>query len=186
MILVFRRPSFFLSDLQCNQAYVRLSNSLSINQNVREPVVKIFQYRTSESTPFRPLSSKTSKKKLNKYILITPRTILSISLLAIRSLIVALIGLVIATSERISKLNYRCSLVQEFQVIQLYVIQQMNIVHAMTQTICLLDASNNAFMVTVAIVRKNVRIIIIFNVIQVYINVNALIIIIIMEVHACQ
>ncbi|CAF4307771.1 unnamed protein product [Rotaria socialis] len=146
MILVFRRPSFFLSDLQCNQAYVRLSNSLSINQNVREPVVKIFQYRTSESTPFRPLSSKTSKKKLNKYILITPRTILSISLLAIRSLIVALIGLVIATSERISKLNYRCSLVQEFQVIQLYVIQQMNIVHAMTQTICLLDASNNAFM----------------------------------------
>ncbi|CAF0980062.1 unnamed protein product [Rotaria magnacalcarata] len=99
-----------LSSLTDNQAYVRSSTALSTNENVREPVVKISQYRTPESTPFQPLSSKTSKKKLNKYILLTPRTILSISVLTILSLIVVLIGLGIAISERISKLNYRCPL----------------------------------------------------------------------------
>jgi hypothetical protein len=78
------------------------------NQNDGQRVVKISEYRAPENTPFEPITPKISPKKLHRYILLTPRTIFSLSLLTILSLAIVLIGFGIAISNRRSQLDYQC------------------------------------------------------------------------------
>ncbi|CAF4549392.1 unnamed protein product [Rotaria sp. Silwood1] len=83
----------------------------SVDENDENRVVKVSEYRTPEDTPFKPLKSKISEKKLHWYILLTPRTIFSISLLTILSLVIVLIGFGISVANRQSQLNYQCPLI---------------------------------------------------------------------------
>lgn len=74
-----------------------------------EPTIKISEYQPSEITPFQPLAPKAIQtKKLHRFILLTPRTIFSLSLLSILSLAIILIGFGIVVSYRRSALSFRC------------------------------------------------------------------------------
>jgi len=79
------------------------------DENTGERAVKISEYRAPENTPFQPLTSESSPKTLNRYILLTHRTIFSLSLLTILSLAIVLIGLGIVISTRQSELNFQCT-----------------------------------------------------------------------------
>jgi hypothetical protein len=71
-------------------------------------VVKISEYHAPKNTPFEPITSNISPKKLHHYLLLEPRTIFSISLLTILSLAIVLIGFGVAVSYRQAQFNYRC------------------------------------------------------------------------------
>jgi hypothetical protein len=79
------------------------------NDNPDERAVKISEYRAPESTPFQPIASKISPKKLHDYILLTTRTACFLSAVAILSLVIVLIGLGLAISSRQSELNFHCT-----------------------------------------------------------------------------
>jgi hypothetical protein len=81
------------------------------NENDSNRVLKISEYHAPENTPFEPLSTQASPKKLHSYILLTPCTIFSMSLLTILSLVVVIIGFGVAVARRQSQLNDHCSLI---------------------------------------------------------------------------
>ena len=74
------------------------------------PTVQISEFQTPENTPFQPVTSTTKAKTLNHYLLLTPRTIISLSLLTFLSISAVVIGFGVAISQRQSKLDSRCSL----------------------------------------------------------------------------
>ncbi|UJR27115.1 hypothetical protein I4U23_008414 [Adineta vaga] len=71
-------------------------------------IVKISEYCTPKDTPFEPIIPNRPTKKLHRYILVTPRTIFSLTLFSIISIAVVLIGFGIAISHRRSQLDSRC------------------------------------------------------------------------------
>ncbi|CAF0914561.1 unnamed protein product [Adineta steineri] len=100
------------SPLIKNKIHTTTLNTPSRDENEgKERTVKVSEYCTPESTPFESLTGNISPKKLHRYILLTPRTIFSISLFTILSLGVVLIGFGIAISHRRAQLDYQCPVI---------------------------------------------------------------------------
>ena len=74
------------------------------------PAVQVSEFCTPANTPFEPVTSTTKAKTLNRYLALTPRTIISLSLFTFLSISAVLIGFGVAISERRSKLDSQCSL----------------------------------------------------------------------------
>lgn len=74
------------------------------------PTVQISEYAAPANTPFLPVKPTNKPKKLHRYLLLTPRTIISLSLFTFLSLSAVLIGFGVALSQRRSALDKSCSL----------------------------------------------------------------------------
>ena len=98
---------FLLTSLPTTKK-TRVTSPLTTDDN-NERFVKISEYHAPENTPFEPLAPKLSPKKLHRYILLTPRTIYSGSLLTILSLAIVLIGFGIVVARRRSQLSFQCA-----------------------------------------------------------------------------
>ncbi|CAF1337318.1 unnamed protein product [Adineta ricciae] len=81
------------------------------DDNHKNRLVKISEYCTPENTPFEPITPNRSSKKLHRYILVTSRTICSLTLFSIVSIGIVLIGFGAALAHRQSQLDYRCPLI---------------------------------------------------------------------------
>jgi len=85
-------------------------DSIDSSEILSQPTLKISEFQPTEQTPFQQLTPKPIKpKKLHRFILLTYRTICSLSLLSILSIAIVLIGFGIVVSYRRSSIDFRCS-----------------------------------------------------------------------------
>ena len=88
-----------------------LPKTTSMNEeNPDQQLITISEYRAPENTPFQPLTPNIAPKKLHNYIVLTSRTVYSVSLFTILSIAAVLIGFGVAVSLRRALFDFRCPL----------------------------------------------------------------------------
>ena len=104
-----------LCDIQIDEGVVQSDENSSMNNLTKEEstdqrLITISEYCAPENTPFQLFTPKISPKKLHHYILLTPRTVYSVSLFTVLSIATVLIGFGVAVSYRRTQLDFHCSL----------------------------------------------------------------------------
>lgn len=102
-------------DIQINEKILESDENpstkiLTNEENTDQRLITISEYRAPENTPFTPLTPNISQKKLHHYIVLTPRTVYSVSIFSILSIAAVLIGFGVAVSHRRAQLDFRCAL----------------------------------------------------------------------------